>query len=53
MTALFTYLGWTWALAVLGTTAVALVLAASRMWRPAIRLRFSTASPPRHWLPVW
>ena len=37
MTALFTHVGWVWVLAALGTTLVAITLAASRMWRPALR----------------
>src|ERR1700752_663965 len=36
MTALFTHVGWVWALAALGTTIVAIALAASRVWRPAL-----------------
>ena len=42
MTALFTQLGWIWALAGLATTAAALALAAWRTWRPAV------ASPVQH-----
>ena len=37
MMTLFTHLGWTWLLVALGTTAVALALAAWRTWRPALR----------------
>jgi beta-lactamase regulating signal transducer with metallopeptidase domain len=37
MMTLFTYAGWTWLLVALGTTAVALALAAWRTWRPALR----------------
>ena len=36
MTALFTQLGWIWALAAIGTTAAALALAAWRTWRPSL-----------------
>jgi beta-lactamase regulating signal transducer with metallopeptidase domain len=34
MSAVFAYLGWVWLVAALGTTAVALALAAWRTWRP-------------------
>jgi len=37
MMTLFTHAGWTWLLVALGTTAVALALAAWRTWRPALR----------------
>lgn len=35
MSTVFAYLGWTWLLVALGTTSVALALAAWRTWRPA------------------
>ena len=37
MTDLVTHVGWVWLLAALGTTIVAITLAASRIWHPALR----------------